>query len=184
MPVSEETYKRVALEDGDEQWELDRGHLRCMPPFTVAHAWAINELSRQLVFSLDERQYSGRVNGTRLRTSSGSYYVPDVLVVPRPLVERGLREHPHQLEAYDEPMPLVVEVSPPYHDDYDVDVKLAAYQQRGDAEIWRLHPYERTLIAWQRRPDGSYGEQQYTGVAVVEPVAVPGVRIELAALFE
>ena len=38
----------------------------------------------------------------------------------------------------------------------DVEEKFPEYQRRGDLEIWRLHPYERTLIRWCREADGSY----------------------------
>ena len=62
------------------------------------------------------------------------------------------------------------------------DEKLPEYQRRGDLEIWRIHPYDRTLIAWRRRPDGSYAQTTFTG-GVVHPVALPGVAIDLDALF-
>lgn len=65
----------------------------------------------------------------------------------------------------------------------DVDSKLPEYQRRGDREIWRLHPFDRNLIAWRRQPDGSYSESHYTGGSV-QPVALPGVTIDLDALFD
>ena len=80
-------------------------------------------------------------------------------------------------------MPLVVEVWSPSTGDYDVMTKLQQYQFRGDAEIWLVHPYDRTLTAWRRRPDGSYSETLYREGSI-EPVALPGVCIELASLFE
>jgi hypothetical protein len=63
-----------------------------------------------------------------------------------------------------------------------VDTKLPEYQARGDDEIWRIHPVERTLIAWRKQADGSYVESVHRE-GVVEPVALPGVRIPLDALF-
>ena len=50
-------------------------------------------------------------------------------------------------------------------------------------EIWRIHPYERTLTAWRRLPDGSYDETVHHE-GVVSPTALPGVEIDLAALFD
>ena len=79
-------------------------------------------------------------------------------------------------------MPLVVEVWSPSTGDFDVAVKLREYQLRGDAEIWLVHPYDRTLTAWRRQTDGGYSETLYREGSI-EPVALPGVRIELAALF-
>ena len=64
-----------------------------------------------------------------------------------------------------------------------METKLRECQRRGDAEIWRLHPYERTLTTWRRQADGSYSETVYRE-GVVEPIALPGVRINLADLFE
>jgi Uma2 family endonuclease len=86
------------------------------------------------------------------------------------------------LEIYDQPLPLVVEVWSRSTGEYDVEEKLAVYQQRGDLEIWRIHPYERTLTAWRRLPDGSYEEVIFSE-GIVHPVALPGVEIDLAVLF-
>ena len=55
---------------------------------------------------------------------------------------------------------------------YDVDAKLPEYQRRGDLEIWRIHPYERTLIAWRCQADGSYTESLYTS-GTVQSAATP-----------
>jgi len=41
---------------------------------------------------------------------------------------------------------------------------------------------ERTLTAWRRQPDGSYETTVYTS-GVVQPDALPRVKIGLAALF-
>jgi Uma2 family endonuclease len=79
--------------------------------------------------------------------------------------------------------PLVVEVWSRSTGDYDVEEKLADYQRRGDLEIWRIHPYERTLTAWRRLPDGSYEETIYRD-GIVRPTALLGVEIDLTALFD
>ena len=71
-------------------------------------------------------------------------YVVDYLV-PMDYIRphRGRRD---ELEVYDAPLPLVVEIWSPSTGEFDVTTKLLEYQRRGDLEIWRLHPYERTLI--------------------------------------
>ena len=66
--------------------------------------------------------------------------------------------------------------------EYDVNTKFPEYKRRGDREIWRLHPYERTLTSWRQQPDGSYTETRFTG-GIVHPVALPGVAVDLDALF-
>jgi Uma2 family endonuclease len=103
------------------------------------------------------------------------------MVIPSAMEQRQ-RGGPGHLEVYAEPLPLVVEVWSPSTGDYDVDGKLPEYQQRGDLEIWRIHPYERTLTRWVRRPDGSYSESVQRG-GTVAPAALPGVTIDLDALF-
>jgi Uma2 family endonuclease len=86
------------------------------------------------------------------------------------------------LETYAAPLPLVVEVWSPSTGEYDLETKLREYQLRSDLEIWRLHPYERTLTAWRRQPDGSYSESRHEA-GTVQPIALPGVTIDLDALF-
>jgi Uma2 family endonuclease len=97
-------------------------------------------------------------------------------------LEQTLRERPGSLDAYSEPLPLVVEIWSPSTGDYDINQKLPGYQQRGDLEIWRIHPYERTLTVWRRQPTGAYAETVYRG-GVVPVASLPGVTIDLDALF-
>jgi len=181
MPVSEQTYLQLALEDPN-QWELHCGHLRRKPAMTAAHNDIGFELAFRLRQQLDRSQYRVRHNSGHVRRSAENYYIPDVFVIPTDLF-RPLRDLRNVLEAYDAPLPLVVEVWSPSTGDYDVDAKLPEYQRRGDLEIWRIHPFERTLIAWRRQPDGSYNEPEYTS-GTVQPVALPNVTIDLDTLFD
>src|SRR6266700_3296062 len=99
MPVSEKTYRQVALEDPDGKWELACGRLRSKPGMTVEHEGAGRRVARRLILQLDETEYEVMTDGPRLRVSSGSYYLPDVCVIPRAHVERRRREAPRQLEV-------------------------------------------------------------------------------------
>ena len=123
-----------------------------------------------------------RLNSARATRPESTYYVPDVSVIPIALTEL-LRGRADVLEAYRQALPLVVEVWSPSTGTYDVDEKLPEYQRRGDLEIWRIHPYERTLTVWVRQPDGSYDESVYRG-GVVRPAALPDVEIDLDVLFQ
>ena len=181
MPVSEQTYELVAREGPDGQWELHGGRLREKPGMPWNHGDAMSELGRVLGNQLDRRRYRVHVNHARMRGSSERYFIPDVAVIPIELGD-ALRGRPDALEVYDQPLPLVVEVWSPSTGGYDVDAKLPEYQRRGDPEAWRLHPYERTLTAWRRRPNGSYEETVYRG-GTVAPASLPGVVIDLDALF-
>jgi Uma2 family endonuclease len=103
------------------------------------------------------------------------------MVVPIAAVRR-LFERPRQLEVYDEPLPFVAEFWSPSTGNYDVDEKIEEYKKRGDREIWRPHPFERTVIARHRQPDGTYTKTVYRG-GVVRLVALPNVTIDLDDLF-
>ncbi len=98
-------------------------------------------------------------------------------------MRQALSEHPCSLDAYPDALPLVAEIGSPSTGGYDVSEKLRDYQSRGDLEIWRVHPYERTVTAWRRQSDGTYVETTYRD-GVVRPTSLPGVVIALEALFE
>ncbi len=179
--VSEETYRQFALGDPQGQWELYRGQLRKKPGMSVEHGGITDNLLAFLYSQLDRNDYRIRTTHARLRRSADTYYVPDIAVIPTSVVQ-ALREQPGSLDAYPEPLPLVVEIWSPSTGRYDINEKLPDYQQRGDLEIWYVHPYERTLTAWRRRPDGMYAESVYRG-GIVNPESLSGVAIDLDALF-
>jgi Uma2 family endonuclease len=179
--ISGEDYERLALAELDRKWELRNGVLREKPGMTAAHNQLGMQLGYMLMSQLDWAVFQVRVDSGRVRRPHETYFIPDVFVVPAALVA-PLLDQQDVLEVYDQPLPLVVEIWSRSTGDYDVEEKLAVYQQRGDLEIWRIHPYERTLTAWRRLPDGSYEEAVFSE-GVVHPVALPGVGIDLAALF-
>ena len=180
--VSEQEYRRIALGDDDHLWELHQGRLREKPGMGVEHNDLLTELAFALRSQLGRREFRVRSNSARTRHTAESYYIPDVVVVPVEL-ERPLRGRPGTLEIYNEPLPLVVEVWSRSTGGYDVNTKLPEYRARGDLEIWRIQPFERTLTVWRRQPDGSYAESVCRG-GVVRPASLPGVVIDLDALFE
>jgi len=182
MPVSERTFQQLALEDPEGHWELYCGRLRRKPGMTFAHNHAGVWLTVQLAQQLDRRRFDVRSNAGHVRRSPENYFIPDVFVIPLELAE-PFRERRDVLEWYDAPLPLVVEIWSASTGDYDVDTKLSEYQRRGDLEIWLIHPFDRTLTAWRRQPDGSYVESHYTG-GTVQPVALPDVTIDLDTLFD
>ncbi|MEA2638623.1 MAG: hypothetical protein QOF51_17 [Chloroflexota bacterium] len=181
MPVSEATFREVALEDPEGHWELVCGQLRSKPGMTADHNHVTHRLAYHLMRQLDWDAFEVRHDSGHVRRTAENYYIPDVFVVPSAIerTQRGTRK----LEVYEEPLPLVVEVWSPSTGEYDVSTKLLEYQRRGDFEIWLIHPYDRTLTAWIRQGDGSYSETLHTA-GVVQPSALPGVAIELSSLFD
>jgi Uma2 family endonuclease len=182
MPVTEETFRQLSLEDPEGQWELVCGKLRQKPTMTHSHRDVSAELFFQLRSQLPRERYRVQMNHSKLRLPGGNYYVPDVAVIPIELTAPYLGKA-DELDAYDAPLPLVVEVWSKSTGDYDVTAKLPDYRARGDHEIWLLHPHERRLTAWVRQPGGEYIERHFATNDVVEPVSLPGVRIDLAAVF-
>ena len=181
MPVSEQTYLQLVQEDPDGKWELHCGRLRSKTDMTWEHSDLYGELGHMLRSQLNRDEFIVKWNAGHLRRSETQYYIPDLIVVPRAMAQR-LFAAPGTTEVYREPLPLVIEVWSPSTGGADQTEKLPEYQQRGDLEIWLLHPYERTLRTWVRRPDGSYVEALYRG-GTVRPAALPNVTIDLDALF-
>jgi Uma2 family endonuclease len=178
--ISEEAYLRFVLSGVEGSWELHDGRLVEKPAMTFRHGQIPMLLGHFLLSQLDRAQFQV-VSELRVRRSSATVFVPDLMVLPAAYSEE-IRDRP-VLAIFSDPLPLVVEVWSPSTGDYDVDAKLPVYQQRGDLEIWRIHPYERTLTAWRRQPDGSYQETIHRE-GVVKPAALPGVAIDLGPLFD
>ena len=179
--MSEQAYREFALGDGSGQWELVDGQLRERSGMSATHGKVMMRVVALLLDQLDDAAYSVRAQHARLRVSAETYYVPDIVVIPA-AYEWPLLEQLNALDAYAEPLPLVVEIWSPSTGRYDMVKKLPDYQRRGDLEIWYVHPLERTLTAWRRRTDGTYSETTYRrGAFRVD--ALPDVEIDLDKLF-
>jgi Uma2 family endonuclease len=181
MVVSVETFRKVALEDGDAAWEYHCGRLVRKPPMTTPHNERTWELARQLGAQLDPDHYSVRMNAGHLRVAGNRFVVPDIVVLPRSYVLKAA-ERPYDLEEYSQPLPFVAEVWSRSTGDYDVEEKFPAYRERGDREIWRVHPYEKTVTAWRLQPSGEYVESVHRSGSVAI-ASLPGVEIDLERLF-
>ncbi|MGH2615515.1 MAG: Uma2 family endonuclease [Thermomicrobiales bacterium] len=180
--ISEREYRELALNDPERKWELWDGVLVEKPPMSIPHNDVASYLGFLLQSQLDRSVYRVHVNGGRARYTPRNYYIPDVVVIPAAFVLPHMKD-PRALDAFVDPLPLVVEVWSRTTGDYDVAAKLPAYRQRGDLEIWFIHPYERTLTTWRRQPDGTYTEDLYRG-GVIPVVSLPGVTIDFDALLD
>ena len=178
--MSEQAYLEFVQSGEEGAWELHDGRLVEKPGMSWKHHDIVIELTYLLRHQLDRAEYRVFVEG-RVRRPTATIFLPDLMIVPTSYGE-AIRDLP-VLAIFSKPLPLVVEVWSPSTGDYDVDAKLPVYQQRGDLEIWRIHPYERTLTSWQRQPDGSYRETLH-GDGTIAPVALPGVTIDLGTLLD
>ncbi len=175
------TVEDIMLEEPKRFWEVHRGQLREKPSMSESHNRVIWRVVDQLVPQLDRNRFELRLNMGRVRRTEATYYIPDLYVIPidGPV---SIRELPYRLEVFDRPLPLIVEGWSPSTGDYDVDEKLPEYLRCGDREIWRFHPFDFTLTAWRRQLDGTYAERIHR-TGNIEPIALPGVVIDLDKLF-
>lgn len=179
MAVSFATYERLALEDPEGQWEMVCGRVREKPGMTQEHNSAAWWLGVTLQNGLDPRRYQVRVNMSRTRREDATYFIPDVVVIPTELMKPAGVKGP--LEVYGEPLPFVAEVWSPSTGAYDVEEKFPEYRRRGDLEVWRVHPYDRTVTAWRRLADGSYSEDVYSSGRIT--IQSLGVQVDMADVF-
>lgn len=177
--VTEQAYIDLALEES--RLELWDGEPREKPAMSSTHEDMAAYLAHLLMSQLDRRESRVSVNGAKARLSSSTYVVPDVVVIPTAWVA-PFRDDPRHLAAHADPLPLVVEIWSRTTGADDFERKLASYRERGDREIWCIHPYERTLTAWRRQQDGTYEETVYTG-GVVPIASLPDAAIDLDELL-
>ena len=179
--VTEAEYEHIVWADPAHKWELVDGRLREKPGMSWEHGEILIQLGYLFRRQLDRRQFSV-LGESRVRRPPSTIFIPDVFVAPIVYGE-DFRDRPRVLAIMFQPLPLVVEVWSRSTGDYDAAAKIPVYQERGDLEIWRIHPYERTLTAWRRQPDGTYTETVYHE-GTVAPATLPNVIIDLAEFFE
>lgn len=179
--ISEQEYREFALTDEGQLYELWDGVPREKPGMSMAHDAVAFLLGHLLQNQLDLRDYLVNVNGGKTRRSARYYFIPDVVVIPASYLLPHWGD-PGAFNAHAEPLPLVVEVWSRTTAAYDFAVKLQGYRERGDEEIWYIHPSERTLTAWRKQPGGNYAEELYRG-GLVPVASLPGVTIDLDALL-
>jgi Uma2 family endonuclease len=179
--MSEQEYREFALTDEGHLYELWDGVPVEKPGMSIVHDGLSAYLGAMLINQLDPRDYWVNVNGGKARRSERFYFIPDVVVIPTAYFPPNWAD-PRAFNAHAEPLPLVVEVWSRTTAAYDFAVKLQGYRERGDAEIWYIHPYERTLTAWSRQAGSSYTETVYEGGVVPVP-SLSGVAIDLDALL-
>src|SRR6476660_522694 len=83
MPVCAETYERVAVEDPEGQWALHDGWLVQKPSMTFDHNQIGWVLAVRIQVQLGFEHWVVRANTGRVRRSEASYFIPDVMVIPR-----------------------------------------------------------------------------------------------------
>jgi Uma2 family endonuclease len=171
------TYERLAVLEEHKLTELWDGVPVEKPVMRQGHGDAMVFLALALGPQLDLGHVRLRVNHTKLAIPGGNYFIPDVAIVPAPAI--GV---PDAADLFHVPAFLVVESWSPSTGACDARVKIPGYKARGDAEIWRVHPIERSVVRWVRQPDGRYDETLVTS-GRIGLAALPGVAVDLADVF-
>ena len=167
--LNESEYEQFVWAHPDSWWELLHGRLREKPGSTWEKGCLAAWLAYLLHDRLDHRQFRVSINLWRVSLPNPTIFIPDLVVVPT-AYGRDFAGRPDKLAIFSDPVPLVVEFWSIVSPDYDTATKLPVYQQRGDLEIWFIHPYEQTVTAQVRQPDGRYLEAVYHD-GIVKPSA-------------
>lgn len=114
------------------------------------------DLEMQLTNQLDRNRFRVRINSARVNRIDVTCFILDVLIESADLPNQN-RDVANVLEIFQDPVPFV-------------------------AEIWRIHPYDRTVSIWRRQPNDEYGFRLLTG-GRIQVAAIPGVWIDLDSLL-
>ena len=174
-------YERFVMTGVEGAWELHDGVLVEKPGMSAEHGDFTFEFGFRLRSQIDRSQFRIAINDWRVLRPTATVFIPDLVVVPIALFDE-LRGQPGRLAIFSRPLPLVVAVWSASTGDYDIATKIPVYQQRGDLEIWHVHPYERTLTRWAPQPDGSYRTTTHRN-GIIRPISLPGVVIDLDGSF-
>ncbi len=178
--LTNEDFEAFLLSGIEGHWELHDGVLVEKPGMTWDHQVAMVELASQLRIWLPRHAFRVQVE-SRVRRPEATVLQPDVMVIPEHYGDE-FRNQPGTLAIFSRPLPFVAEVWSVSTGEYDVLAKLPIYQQRGDEEIWLIHPYDKTVTSWRRQPDGTYlSSVHHEGT--IRLAALPDVVIDVAELF-
>jgi len=175
VPAIRQRVARLSVEDyhrlGELPVELLRGTIIEKMPKSPLHQFHEDRL-RKILSAQILPEWIVRQEGPLTFTDSEPE--PDVAVVPGP-EERYRATHPSTAV-------LVVEVAV---SSLEIDrVKAQIYSEAGIAEYWIVCPEEREVEVYRGPgPDGYAERTVLAAPAVLECIALPGVRVELATLF-
>jgi len=181
-PVSEETYRRLALADPGGQLELYQGQLRKKPGMSVEHGDIMFHLGMLLQNQLDRGEYRLRASHARLRRSADTYDVPDIAVIPTagsvrcanvPAVSTPILSRCHWLSRS----------GPPQREGTTLTKRRQTISSVATSKFGAYTPNERTITVWRSGPDSSYTESIYRD-GTRRLGSLPGVAIDLDTLFE
>ena len=176
VPAIRERVMKFSVEDyhrftEGQPTELLRGTIIQKMSKSPAHQFFIDRLRKILAEQISP-EFIVRTEGPI--TTEDSEPEPDVIVLRGPL-EKYRHAHAETAE-------LVVEIAV---SSLEIDrVKALIYAEAGVREYWIVCPEEKRVEVYRQPGAQGYGERtDFAAPAVLESSALPGVRVELAALF-
>ena len=100
---------------------------------SAQHGDLMFELGHLLRLQLARSEFRIRTGHGRTRIAR-TYFVPDLIIIPARL-DHIIRGEPDALDAYFDPLPLVVEIWSPSTGGYDIDTKVQEYKRRRDLKF-------------------------------------------------
>jgi len=159
----------------DDRIELIEGEMIEMAPIGGKHMGVVNRLNRLLVDAVGDRGVVSVQNPIALPPHSEPQPDFTVLTPGSDTIERDIPRADAVL--------LLVEVSDTTLG-YDRQTKLPLYARHGIPEVWIVDGAARR-IEIHRQPTGDgYAERGVASARVIEPIALPGVRIGIGRLFD
>lgn len=157
----------------NDRVELIDGELMDMAPIGTFHADYVDRLMHQLV-SQSRNIYRVRIQNP-VRLGDNSEPEPDIAIVKN----QSYRDaHPTAAETL-----LLIEVADSTLV-YDQMVKTPLYARHGIPETWVLDVAGQRMECYrQPGPEGYQERQIFSGNAVLRPLRLPQVRVELATLW-
>lgn len=166
----------VGILDEASRVELIEGELFEMPPIGGPHAWAVNRLNRILIEALG-RSADLSIQGPIL-IPPYSEPQPDIVIV-----QRGTAARENRAPKPEEVL-LVIEVADTTLR-YDRGAKLRLYAKAGIPEFWIVNVRDACVEMYSNPSVDSYDDKSVaTKTERVAPHALPGVSIEVSAIFE
>jgi Uma2 family endonuclease len=170
-----------ALPD-DQRYEIVKGVLYVAPRPRPLHQLVAFRLTRALDDFVQAHRLGQVIQDTDLVLTPHDIYVaPDIMYFA------GSRFDEVDPTGWVRIVPdLVVEVSSPSTEDYDAMKKREIYAEAGVPHYWRADPRRRELIEGVLQPGGAYVDRTWRAGEPGEPcqpVALPGLQLDLAAIF-
>ena len=147
---------------------------------TYRHATLVTELAGLLHRQVDRDRFDFTIYGLAVRVPAGSYYYPDLSLVPRPV---RLERHPAGDNDFVLNPSVLIEIVAPPTAETDRVEKRAAYLTIWTATDYLLIDQDSPHVTHLRRRGDRWDEAVREGPGAAVELAAPAVRLTLAQIY-